>query len=340
MTALATGSNRRSRQRLKAMSTVVRTLGTWVLPWRLVVTPSPEPGSAPLVDWLEEQLGSRPLVGVKKTAPRANNKPVLVLLDADGGVLGYAKVGINPLTQRLVKAETKALGRIAARSIPGLRTPELLASGEWNGSHVLVQGALRPTGDQSWAPEELIPRFAAFAGSAGLATTPLRSSPYLERLRRRLRKHRAYVPGALGAELERVVTAAGDVPLTLGSWHGDWTPWNMGRDGDDLLLWDLERVKSGVPAGFDAVHYTLQSEIVRKGTPPLAAARSLLEQDVTLAASSLQASRRLLARLYLIEIGTRYCVDRQAEAGGALSDLGSWLLPALAGPLREEALHG
>jgi hypothetical protein len=42
------------------------------------------------------------------------------------------------------------------------------------------------------------------------------------------------------------------------------------------------------------------------------------------------AAARLVAMLYLIEIGTRYLHDGQAEAGAQLGRVDRWLLPVLA----------
>ena len=42
-------------------------------------------------------------------AARANRKPVLQLLTPDGETVGFAKIGVSPLTSSLVWAERDAL---------------------------------------------------------------------------------------------------------------------------------------------------------------------------------------------------------------------------------------
>jgi hypothetical protein len=45
------------------------------------------------------------------------------------------------------------------------------------------------------------------------------------------------------------------------------------------------------------------------------------------------AQARVTAALYLGDLAVRYLTDRQAEAGAALGDPGSWLIPAISGAL-------
>jgi hypothetical protein len=98
-----------------------------------------------------------------------------------------------------------------------------------------------------------------------------------------------------------------------------------------LLVWDWERFASGVPLGFDALHYWLQSEVVPQHHDPLAAATDCLEQAAALLApfGIAPAQARLTAALYLADVATRYLVDRQAAAGAPLGAPGTWLIPAL-----------
>jgi hypothetical protein len=131
----------------------------------------------------------------------------------------------------------------------------------------------------------------------------------------------------------RVADDCGGVPVTIGAWHGDWTPWNTAADGDALLVWDWERFGSAVPTGYDTLHWRLQSDLVSSLADPAASARRCLETaPATLAPLGLSPqAARATAVGYLTELATRYATDRQAEAGARLGDIGAWLLPAVAG---------
>ncbi|HWB38198.1 MAG TPA: hypothetical protein VHA75_19440 [Rugosimonospora sp.] len=96
-----------------------------------------------------------------------------------------------------------------------------------------------------------------------------------------------------------------------------------------LLVWDWDRFASGVPVGFDALHYALHERM--RHTPDAAAAvADLLERAPALLEEfdvTGPVAPRVTALLYLIDLATRYLEDRRT--GGRLGVLGSWLLPVL-----------
>jgi hypothetical protein len=111
----------------------------------------------------------------------------------------------------------------------------------------------------------------------------------------------------------------------------------MASTRDGLLVWDWERFTHPAPAGFDALHYGLQTAAIRRRQAPTAAAA----ECVTTAPAALvpfgvpAAEARLTAVLYLAELSARYLADRQDETGLHLGRPGIWLIPAL-----EEAVQG
>jgi hypothetical protein len=99
-----------------------------------------------------------------------------------------------------------------------------------------------------------------------------------------------------------------------------------------LLVWDWERFATGVPVGFDALHYWLQAAVVSSRCDPAAAAADCVARAPALLRpfGIDPDAARLTALLYLCELSTRYLVDRQAQAGARLGAPGRWLIPALA----------
>jgi hypothetical protein len=309
-------------------------LGSWLGDRMVVRVPR---GTLAIGSYLAELAGQPVEIGMHVGAARANRKPVLQLLTQAGDTIGFAKIGINQLTADLVRGEHAALTRLGKTGLSLLRPPAVLGRGSWNGLEVLLLGALPVwLNRMRLADDRLAAALAELARSAGTSRSTLSASGYLERLLSRLD---AEVPGA--ETLKALLTRLGDVAsascLTFGCWHGDLTPWNLAYTRAGLLVWDWERFAVGVPVGFDALHYWLQSEVGPQHRDPLAAATDCLEHAAALLAPfGIDPARaRLIAALYLADVATRYLVDRQAQAGAPLGAPGTWLIPALVGEVAQ-----
>ena len=178
---------------------------------------------------------------------------------------------------------------------------------------------------------------AELCRAAGTTSGPLTASDYWRQLTGRLEQ----APDSadrdrLSALVSRLGNLAGIVPVTFGCWHGDLTRWNLASTRAGLLVWDWERFTAGVPVGFDALHYWLQSEAGRAGADPIQAAGDCVRRAPELLAPFGVSPRpaRLTALAYLAELSVRYLADRQAEAGARLGAPGIWLTPALDSGLR------
>lgn len=290
-------------------------------------------GSPSIQAHLSELLGCPVSVGLHLRADRANRKPVLQLLTADGRVAGVAKIGINPLTADLVRAERTALDTVNAARPAHFVPPAVLASATWNGLEVLVLSPLpvwlRRTRPQ---PGQLAAAAAEVAAIAKPVVTPLVASEFWQRLEARLA---AAGDGddhsALRSALDLLASQAGSAELTFGAWHGDWVPWNMAFTRQGLLVWDWERFGTGVPLGFDALHHWLQRQVASTGTDPAVAAAECVAQAPSLTEpfGVDPPTARLTALAYLAELSVRYLADKQAEAGARLGAPGRWLIPAI-----------
>jgi hypothetical protein len=281
--------------------------------------------------YLRSVLGYEVLISTHLGAARANRKPVLQLLTPRGETAGFAKISVNPLTRDLIRAERAALDTLAAEDFRELTVPRVLHHGQWQGCEVLVTNAL-PVWRRRKAlrPARLTAAMIELAAVGGHGRGPLTGSDYLARLRSRLEASQAGPDrAALGAALD-TLTAVG-AELSFGAWHGDWTGWNMASTADGLLVWDWERFDLGVPAGFDFLHYRLQSDVVRRRRPPAEAAADCVRNAPGWLAplGVATAEAHLVAILYLAELSARYLADRQAEAGARLGQPGIWLIPAI-----------
>ncbi|MFC4149366.1 hypothetical protein ACFO0M_24215 [Micromonospora mangrovi] len=284
--------------------------------------------------YLAEVLGTPALVSMHIGPARANRKPVLQLLGSDGRALGFAKLGVDPLTRTLVDVEAAALRRLAELPLGPVTVARVLYHGYWHGHALLVQEALpvrlpRATPAAAEAAERAA--MVAVAGCLRVRRRSYAGSSHATRL--------AEAIDALGGRpeagrLQAVLKAVADADPTVafGAWHGDWNGGNSAVLADGrVLVWDWERFEGDVPAGYDALHRAVQTAIGHDGLEPTDAARALIAGAAGTLAPFDSAGRDadLVAVLYLVELATRYLRDRQAEAGARLGHVDAWLLPAV-----------
>jgi hypothetical protein len=238
-------------------------------------------------------------IGVKE--PHPNRKPTLQLFGARGEVLGYVKVGWSELTRELVRNEAEALRTCAARSLPGLEVPSLLAAGRWNDLDLAVTSPL-PTGVRRHRHALRPPPVAVserIAAMDGMRVIEVASSPWWRRVRE-LVAAAAAEGGEMAATLEGaagwIEREAGSTRLTFGRWHGDWVPWNLAWDHGRLYAWDWEHSAADAPLGFDLLHWQFQV--------------AFIEQERSAAEAAARCAR--LGAPYLARIGV------EPEAAGQL----------------------
>ena len=291
------------------------------------------PGADTIEAYLQDVLSRDIQLSMYLGPARANRKPVLQLLSPQGQAVGFAKIGVSPLTRGLVAAERATLSLLAGARLAEVTVPPVLHYGEWHGLNVLVLGPLpvwHRHRSASWP--RLAIAMSEVARVAGLQQQPLADSAYLRHLQGRLvAADSGPERSALVQTIDALAGRLGHVNLSFGAWHGDWAPWNMADTDGGLLVWDWERFTTGVPLGFDALHHWLQTEVGPRHRDPLSSASACISHAPTLLAPfSVEAAQaRVTSLLYLADLATRYLVDRQAKAGARHGAPGTWLIPAL-----------
>ncbi len=302
---------------------------------RLLVATTDE--ATTLDSYLQAVLGCELHLTLHVTGARANRKPLLQLLRPDGRVAGFAKLGTDPLTRRLVQSEGEALMRLGSAGLVHLSVPHVLHRGRWNALEVLVLAPLPARfHHRAPAPTPLVAAMREIAQIAGLSQAQVGDSGHWRRLLQRLSSAPAGAEQvALSSALGLLGEHAGETTLSYGAWHGDWSPWNMGEARDGLWVWDWERFEVGVPLGFDVLHYHLQVEVYGRGSSPARTASELVRDGGALLEPFGVRPReaRITTLLYLAELAVRYLEDRQEDAGARLGNPGWWLTPAITAEL-------
>lgn len=275
-------------------------------------------------------LGTEVRVGVMLGTRRVTQKPVLPVFARHGGLLGYAKIGHNDLTAPLVRREAAALTALGRHEPRSFTVPSLLHHGRWSGLEVLVQSPLTTQPGVVVPAEVRVAATRELASLGGTERCRLGASACWARLVDEVgglpqTPERARLELALATFRTRL-----DDELTLGGWHGDWGPWNMGMADGTLLVWDWERYDPRVPLGFDALHHCAQR--ARPGKPGAMERRDDFRQAVPEALSAVGVPREehdLTLGLYLLEMGVRYAEALSHGENAALHRRTAWVLSLL-----------
>jgi hypothetical protein len=279
--------------------------------------------------YLEAALGRPVVVAVHLGPPRANRKPVLAVALEDGSLLGFAKLGVDPLSDCLVRNETAALTELADASLSTVQVPRVLHVGSYGGHPILVQSALPVASARPATTEPVVHAQVEVARAFGVRQVPLAGSSYLATIRTRTANLRERGTAVMTL-IDRLSAADGASDVAFGCWHGDWRSVNVAVTDAHTLVWDWERFARDVPVGFDVLHQTLADANERRLEPDQIPPLLLNQAAKLLAPFDIDASRApLIAQLYLLELAVRYLTDDQASAGARLGHVDQWLLPFL-----------
>ncbi len=157
----------------------------------------------------------------------------------------------------------------------------------------------------------------------GTDTASLTEHPYWQELVARVE---AAAADAMNPDRQAQVAALGwieedmgDRRVVFGSWHGDWTPWNMASAQGLLYVWDWERARRDVPVGIDLMHFDFDVRVkIRHQEPGPAAEEGVMAQAPNLEQLGLPSgSARLAMAIHLLEMSLRF---HQARASGLALD--------------------
>jgi hypothetical protein len=268
------------------------------------------PGDRVLLDYLSRALGEPRLRIAGTDRPcRDFVTPVIQLFTDEGRCVGFAKIGWDSVTHRMIDDEVEALRRVRAAAPYSVRVPAVLWHGYWQDLAVMVTAPMptdiRRLPRRARVPVDPLAEIAAVDGP--MSPTALRTSEYL-----RAATDTGFLAATLGRRevlnrVERIEADLGDVELMFGRWHGDWVPWNLGRSGGSLFAWDWAYSATAVPFGFDVLHFTaVPDEVLRGASRAEAAAHAVEVSTPALLALGLDDDQvRAVAALHRLELELR-----------------------------------
>jgi hypothetical protein len=241
------------------------------------------------------------------------------------------KLGWNDVTRSLLDNEARVLRAWGASPPSSFRVPRLVHHGTWDRLTALavspVPTPLFRRGARSAMPRPDVLREIASLG--GVRRVPLTRSPFLDRVAHRVETTpmdpsvRSIASAAIDA------LRAPDRLFAVGTWHGDWAPWNMTTAEGSLHIWDWERSEDGVPIGLDALHFAFEVGYHKRSLAPGTAVREAVDRcRGVLEALGVDHGLDALVALYALERLTRL---EEGRAAGVRADerLRGWLIGML-----------
>jgi hypothetical protein len=269
---------------------------------------------SPLQTEMERLFPDRDLsIALSSGAPEGarNRKASGAVIDSDGTILAFLKLGTTPLARSLLANEAQVLGRLQAQNLNQL-VPKLLMAGEIDSAYVTAQTPLpgRP------APTPIGPMHREFLSRLAFG---LAASVAQTQLVRDLPGRIAALPEPhpeLTEPLEHALSILEEGTVRSGAIHGDFAPWNLRRNGNTIAAFDWEYGNLDGPAGMDEIHYRLQVGYLLDHWTVERAASELIRPGVLDPYLSRPDSRgrNALVILYLIDILARLYMEGYARA--------------------------
>lgn len=262
--------------------------------------------------------------------PARNRKVSLAIIGLDGRIIGFGKISHSPLSNRLMRAEARALTELASRRIGA---PQLRFAGEVDGAFVTAQKPLAGKPVSSKLTDNKRNLLAALRSDRIQPASECNMVAALPARLAQLSTSASFLTDALQDVLP--ILARARVPSTIV--HGDFAPWNLREHKGAVTAFDWEYAElDGLPFA-DETHYRLQTGyLLEKWDLDRACAdleKMRLQNDLSLSSEQMRA----IQVTYLIDNLARLFAEGYVQEE---NDMVGWYCKLLARltPARKEAL--
>ena len=200
-------------------------------------------------------------IAISTGTPGPGRKSTIAAFDESGNELAFAKVGATATAEQLMANEVAVLSEMRRACPSHLATPSILFEGKSDGRLVTVQSPLvgRP------APTDMREGHARFLNALSYGQPRAAAdSALFKSLRGRLKKI-----GLIAAEfnplLDRAAQSLAKVDLQPTVFHGDFAPWNLRLQGEELAAFDWEYGIADALPGLDELHHHWQVGFLLRG---------------------------------------------------------------------------
>ena len=196
------------------------------------------------------------------------HQKITMQLSHRGKILGYCKLSESNDIKVLFEKETTILEELAGKGVTNI--PKALnCSTLSNGTHIFVQSTEKRASSaviHEW--RALQEEFLLQLQEKTTTAVPFEKSDYYTTLTA-LEEHLEWLPQNIDRcivvkAIESVKERLCGTVVEYGACHGDFTPWNMFANGEELFVFDFEYAAMSHPAGLDRYHFFTQTAVFEK----------------------------------------------------------------------------
>ncbi len=264
---------------------------------------------------LEEIFGENIEFSIFEGTPCVHQK-ITIQVSRGKEILGYCKASDNKEILSLFEKESTLLRKLEQKGVTGI--PRALFCGTLsNGLHIFVQSTTKTTRSKvvhQWSA--LQEKFLATLHEKTKQTILFEKSDYYKTLTA-LQEHLDWLP----ASIDRVVITTAiagvkekyhDHVVEFSAFHGDFTPWNMFVEKNELFVFDFEYAALTYPAGLDRYHFELQTANFEK--------KMTAEEQIFYLQSCEWVDKEKLV-MYLLSIITQYTLREKGKYATQLEQI-------------------
>ena len=269
-----------------------------------------------LEEHLAEVFGERNLsLAVSLGTPGPHRKPVIQVMNQEGKVLGYVKVGWNEISRKLVNNEYEILQMLQKAELSHLHTPEIIWFGEWYNNIMLVTKPLISIDGRNFGANALLNALASGIfhdlAQIGKDKQTFHLSLFWSEIKGRLNIINdglsSYQRNILWKSVSVLEHELGKMEFLFILCLGDVTPWNAFVDHKGhIYVVDLENARKFWLPGWDLFHLVHSSWNSCSWTK-----ESYVLEAIEKCLKSINIPRHLIEALYLaylLDLYTDWCL--------------------------------
>lgn len=196
------------------------------------------------------------------------HQKITMQLSQGSKILGYCKLSDSNEIKTLFEKEYDILERLCQCGVTGIPAP-LYCGTLSSGTHIFVQSTKKSASSRvihEW--EGMHDEFTRMLQEKTKVVLPFEKSEYYNTITE-LEQHLDWLPtnidrNVVAKAIENIKESYCGKETEFCAYHGDFTPWNMFANSNELFVFDFEYAAMSYPAGLDRYHFFTQTAVFER----------------------------------------------------------------------------